>query len=179
MTILNIKGHDINSVHIRDSFDRRAQQIRNNIIKLLATIGVSEDDLNIPMENVAMKKAPASVSWYFAEHHLHYSYSAANKFVENLAIVQKVLEIEINLLIEEKKTPEDFVLEFREEHDVADKRKEARAVLGLEANELDLEVIDKAYKTLAKEHHPDRPEGDVAKFKEINTAHKILKRELQ
>jgi len=31
---------------------------------------------------------------------------------------------------------------------------------------------------LAKETHPDMPDGDTEKFKMINRAHKILKREL-
>jgi L-arabinose isomerase len=130
------------------------------------------------MENVALKKAPASVSWYFDSHHLHYSYSACSKFVENLYVVQKVLELEIVALIDGDKTVEDFVAEFREEHDIIDRRKNARELLGLEHNEIDIDVIDKAYKNLAKEHHPDRENGDVVKFKEINHAHKVLKREL-
>jgi len=179
MVTLNIKGHEIQSIHIKDSFNRRAVQISNNIISLLGTIEVSIDDIDIPMENVAMKKAPASVSWYFDNHNLHYSYSASSKFVENLAIVYKILEIEIKALMEGRKTVEEFVLEFREEHDVAEQRKKARKTLGLEEDTLDLDAIDKAYKALAKEHHPDKENGDVAKFKEINHAHKILKRELQ
>ncbi|MBS3114183.1 hypothetical protein J4448_03705 [Candidatus Woesearchaeota archaeon] len=32
---------------------------------------------------------------------------------------------------------------------------------------------------MAKKYHPDMPEGNVDKFKEINRAHKILRRELQ
>ncbi len=179
MAIINIKGHEIQSVHFKDSCDRRALQISNNLIKLLGTIEVAENDIDIPMERVAMKKAPASVSWYFDNHHLHYSYSGASKFVENLAIVYKVLELEIIALIEGEKSVEDFVFEFREEQDIVEQRKLARETLGLEPGVIDLAVIDKAYKTLAKEHHPDKDTGDVLKFKEINKAHKMLKRELQ
>jgi hypothetical protein len=179
MTMLNIKGHEIQSIQIKDSFNRRALQLQNNIFELLRVIEVGKDDIDIPMEQTAMKKAPASVSWYFDGHHLHYSYSAASKFVENLAIIYKILEIEIRALVEGRKTVEEFVLEFREEHDVAEQRKNARKTLGLEENTLDMDAIDKAYKKLAKEHHPDKETGDVTKFKEINHAHKILKRELQ
>lgn len=179
MSILNIKGHEIQSIHVKDSYDRRALQYMNSIIKLLGTIEIPEDDIDIKMENVAMKKAPASVSWYFDGHHLHYSYAASSKFVENLAIVYRILEIEIRSLMEGEKTVEEFVLEFREEHDVAEQRKDARKTLGLDHDILDMDVIDRKFKELAKEHHPDKDTGDVAKFKEINKAHKILKRELQ
>jgi hypothetical protein len=178
MTLVKIKGHEINTIVVKDSFNRRAVQFQNNIIELLNKISVVEDDIEIPMENVALKKAPASVSWYFDGHYLHYSYNACNKFVENLYVVQKVLEIEIGNLIDGEKTVEDFVFEFREEEDVADRRKDAREVLGLEHNEMNIDIIDKAYKNLAKEHHPDKEGGDVIKFKEINHAHKVLKREL-
>jgi hypothetical protein len=178
MAVVKIKGHEINTMTIKDSFNRRAVQFQNNIIQLLSKISVVEDDIDIPLESVALKKAPASVSWYFDGHHLHYSYNGCNKFVENLFVVQKVLEIEIAALIDGEKTVEDFVSEFREEHDVADRRKDAREVLGLEHDVRDMEVIDKAYKNLAKEHHPDRDGGDIVKFKEINHAHKVLKREL-
>ena len=178
MVLVKIKGHEINSIIIKDSFNRRAVQFRNNIVELLSKISVVEDDIDIPMESVALKKAPASVSWYFDGHHLHYSYSACNKFVENLYIVQKLLELEIAALIDGEQAVEDFVSEFREEHDIIDKRKDARETLGLTSDVIDIDVIDKAYKTLAKEHHPDKPNGDVVKFKEINHAHKILKREL-
>ncbi|MGV8086958.1 MAG: J domain-containing protein [Candidatus Woesearchaeota archaeon] len=178
MTLVKIKENEINTIIIKDSFNRRAIQFRNNIIILLSKISVIEDDIDIPMENVALKKAPASVSWYFDNHHLYYSYNACNKFVENLYVVQKLLELEINKLIDGEQAVEDFVEEFREEQDITDKRKDAREILGLKHDELDIGIIDKAYKNLAKEHHPDKPEGDVLKFKEINHAHKILKREL-
>jgi hypothetical protein len=178
MALIKIKGHKITTRVVKDSFNRRATQFQNNIFALLSKINVSKDGIDIPFENVAMKKAPASVSWYFEGYHLHYSYSACSKFVENLYVVQKLLELEIAALINGEKTVEDFVAEFREEHDVADRRKGARDVLGLAHDEIDISVVDKAYKDLAKEHHPDKPNGDVAKFKEINHAHKILKREL-
>ena len=68
--------------------------------------------------------------------------------------------------------------EFREDSDVEEKRTEARGFLGLKENEDNLEVIDKKYKEMAKELHPDTQNGDTEKFKELNNAHKILRREL-
>jgi len=178
MALVRIKGHDIVIPVVKDSFNRRALQFKNNICELLSKIGVVRDDIDIPWENAAFKKAPASVSWYFDGHNLHYSYDMCSKFVENLYMVQKVLEIELEALAEGDKTLDEFIAEFREEEDVVGRRKEARETLGVGPDEKDINVIDKAFKTLAKEHHPDKPNGDTAKFKEINKAHKILKREL-
>ena len=45
-------------------------------------------------------------------------------------------------------------------------------ILGV-SKEADKEEIRKAYKELAKEHHPDTG-GDAEKFKEINEAHEVL-----
>ena len=44
---------------------------------------------------------------------------------------------------------------------------------------MDLDVISKKYKVLAKKLHPDMDGGDAQRFKEINVAHKVLKRELE
>ena len=57
-------------------------------------------------------------------------------------------------------------------------RKDARKLLGIDSDSLDLELVDKKYKELAKKVHPDTPTGDTEQFKMINRAHKILKREL-
>ena len=179
MAIIKVKGYDIDAVHIRDSFDRRALQYKNRIIATLRKIGLSEDDIEIELEAVAVKNAPASASWCMDGHYLHYSYKAAKKYVENLYIVFKVIELEVNALLAEQKTPEEFISDFSEDEDVDDKRKEARAILGVAPDILDLGYIDLKYRALAKKYHPDMPEGNTEKFKEINHAHKILRRELQ
>ena len=179
MAKIKAKGHEFDAFKARDSFNRRAVQFRNNIINTLGKIGLKEDDIEIPMEASAMKKAPASASWYLDGHHLYYSYVASGKFVENLYAVSKVIELEVNALLNKKKTSAEFISEFSEDINIEDKRKEAREVLGLAHDDLDLEAINKKYKILAKEHHPDMPNGSAEKFKEINHAHKTLKRELE
>ncbi len=179
MPIVKIKGYEINTMIIRDSFQRRAVNFRNGIIKTLSKISVPEDDIDIPLESIAGKKAPATISWYVDGRHLHYSYSKSDKFVENLYIVHRVVEAHVNAFLKGEKSPEEFISEFHEEHDILDRRKEAREILGLEHDTIDMDVIDKAYKDLAKEHHPDKATGDVEKFKKINHAHKTLKRELE
>jgi curved DNA-binding protein len=46
-------------------------------------------------------------------------------------------------------------------------------ILGIPQTATD-DAIKKAYRTLAKEHHPDRTKGDDTKFKEIAEAYEIL-----
>ena len=179
MSTIKSKGHEFNAFRARDSFNRRAVQFRNNIIDTLKKIGITEDDVEIELEPSAAKKAPASASWYIDGHHMHYSHSSQGKFVDNLYAVSKVIELEVNALLNNQKTSEEFISEFSEDNDVGDRRKKAREVLGLGHDVLDMEMINQKYKTLAKEHHPDMPNGDIEKFKEINKAHKTLKRELE
>ena len=179
MTKLKIKGHEFDAVIARDSFHRRAVQYANKIIDNLRKIGLTEDDVDIPIEAVAMKNAPTSATWYFEGYHLHYSYAASGRFVDNLYVVLKVIEHKVNALLNEEITINEFIAEFSEDKDIKKQREEARELLGVDKDTTDLEIIDKKYKELAKQHHPDMPNGDVDRFKAINRAHKILRRELQ
>ena len=179
MTKLKIKGHEFTAVIAKDSFHRRAVQYRNKIIDTLRKIGLTEDDVDIEVEAAAMKKAPASATWFFEGYRMHYSYQSADRFVDNLYVVFKVIELEVNALLNETRTVNEFISEFSEDKDVKKQREEARELLGLSHDTIDLELIDKKYKELAKLHHPDMEGGNIDKFKAINRAHKILKRELQ
>ena len=173
-----IKGHEIETVNVKNAHNRRAMQMKNNIVMLLRSIGVNENDIDVPVENIAMKKARASATWYHSGHRMYYSHNMQSKYVDNLHVLLKVIEKESNLVLSEKKTFDDFITEFREEKDVEDKRKEAREFFGVAPDLNDLEIITRKYKALAKELHPDMPTGDTEKFKKLNIAHKILKREL-
>jgi len=176
--MVKIKGHEIGTIIVKNSNNRRALQFKNNIVTLLRRIGANENDIDVPLENVAIKKAKASATWYLSGHRMYYSHNSQSKFVENLQVLFKVIEIETNLVLSEKKTFEEFIADFREDSDVDDKRKEARAFFGIGHDLNDLEIINKKYKAMAKELHPDMPTGDTEKFKQLNNAHKILKREL-
>jgi uncharacterized LabA/DUF88 family protein len=178
MAIVKIKGHEFNALVIRDSANRRAQQFKNNIISNLRVFGLTEDDIEIELERVAIKRVPAKVEWYQEGQNLHYTYKAGAKYVDNLYVVSKVLELEIKAVINGEKTIEEFVREFSEDEDVEEQRLKARELIGVEPDCLDLVEINKKYKKLAKEAHPDMPNGSTERFKELNNAHKILKREL-
>ena len=176
--MVTIKGHEFRQITITNSYDRRAMQYRNKIISTLKSIGLTEDDMDIPLETRAMKKEQASVAWYMWDDHLFFSYNKCSKFVENLAMVSVVIDYFINLVNERQLTPEEFIKMFAEDEDIIKKRKEAREVLGVEEKSNDFSVIHKNFKKLSKELHPDMPAGDTERFKKINVAHKILKREL-
>lgn len=178
MTIISIRGHEIKAIPIKDSFNRRALKFKNNIISNLRSIGVADDDVIIDLEPVAIKRLPAKAVWYIDEYHSHYSYKAGNKYVDNLYIISKLIELEVKAIKEGKKTVEEFINDFSENHEVEEERIAAREYLGLDENIIDLDVINKKYKLLAKDAHPDMPNGSTEKFKALNHAHKILKREL-
>ena len=179
MATLKIKGHEFTLFHAKDSFNRRAVQFKNQIIETLRKLGVPEHHIEIELDPVAFKKAAASASWYLDDRHLYYSYNGCNKYVENLYVVSKVISLEVNAVLSEQKTVEEFISEFMEDEAIAEKRKEARKILGLADDTVDVALIDKTYKELAKEFHPDMPTGDLEKFKQLNHAHKTLKRELK
>ena len=179
MITIKVKGHEFEAYVVKDSFSRRAVQFRNNIIHSLKKLGLSENFFDVQLEPSAFKNAPASARWYFEGRNMYYSYDSCDKFVDNLYIVSKVIELEVDAVLNERKPVEDFVNAFSEEEDVEEQRKEARTALGLETDIKDLHTINQKYKALARVHHPDTATGSVEKFKAINHAHKILKRELE
>ena len=176
--MIKLKGHEFNTVTVKDSSSRRAQRFFNNIIVTLRAIGLTEDDVECDLERVAIKNVPAKISWYVDGFRLHFAYSGCNKYVENLYVVSKLIELEVEEVVAKRKTLQEFIDTFSEEDDVEEQRKAAREHLGLDADTTDLDLINKTYKKMAKAAHPDMPEGSTEKFKELNNAHKILKREL-
>lgn len=176
--MLKIKGHEIGSVIVKGASNRRAIQFQNNIISILRKIGVNENDIDIPLERMAMKKAKASATWWIADERMHYSHSMQKNYVENLYVLSRVIEIEANRVLSEENTISEFISEFKEDSDIFERRQEARQFFGCDHDETDFTLINEKYKMLSKELHPDKPTGDLEKFKQLNVAHKILKREL-
>ncbi|SFM43694.1 J domain-containing protein [Methanolobus profundi] len=176
--MVKIKGHELGSVVVKGASTRRAVQFQNNIITVLRKIGVNENDIEIPLERMAMKKTKASATWWIADERMHYSHNMQKNYVENLYVLSKVIEIEANRVLSEENTLSEFISEFREDADIYERRQEAREFFGCDYDETDFTVINEKYKTLARELHPDKPTGDTEKFKQLNVAHKILKREL-
>lgn len=178
METVKIKSHSIQVVHATNSFNRRAVQFKNKIITALEQLGVARDDIDLELDGNCGKGAKAIVTWYFDGYKLQYETASQERFIDNLGIVLKVIEKEVELVLAGKKEIEEFIAEFAENDDVHDSRKEAREFFGLEHDHKDIQEVDKKYKEMAKTLHPDMPTGDVEKFKKLNHAHKILKREL-
>ncbi len=176
--MVKIKGHEIEAPKINSSFDRKAVQIQNNIVVTLRPLGIERDHVRIPMEKIALRKAPASVSFYFNGRNLKYSYSLMPKFVENLYIIDKVLKLEVERLVSEEINADQFCREFSEDDNLSSQLVDARKLLGVSDNETDFELISKKYKDLARKYHPDMPEGNHEMFQKINAAHKLIKKEL-
>ncbi|MFT4326327.1 MAG: J domain-containing protein [Candidatus Woesearchaeota archaeon] len=178
MAEIKVKGHTIQTIAIKDSFSRRAQRFKTIIIQSLKEIGLTDDDVYIELEPVAIKKAPATAVWYLEGQRLQCDYNGCPKYVENLYVVSKIIECEIQQVLSEEKTIDEFIRDFVESYDVNEERKAARELLDVSEDETDLNIINKKYKTLAKNLHPDMESGDLEKFKALNHAHKVLKREL-
>jgi hypothetical protein len=176
--MVKIKGNEIAAPKITGSYDRKAVQIQNHIVETLRQIGIERDNVHIEMEKVAQRKAPASASWYFNGRNMKYSYALMPRFVENLYIIDKVLRLEVEKLLNEEINTDQFTREFSEDDDLNEQLLEARKILGVSADEKDFELISKKYKELAKECHPDMPDGDHVLFQKINAAHKLIKKEL-
>ncbi len=176
--MLKVKGYELEEPVFKDSFDRRAVKVQNNIFTTLKQLNIERDDANIPMEKMAQKKAKASVSFWFEGRNLKYAYSQMPRFIDNLYVIDKILEIYINQLFEKEITLDQFQREFSSDDKIDEKLAEARKNLGVDEDETDLELISKNYKSLAKKHHPDMG-GDHKMFQKINAAHKMIKKELE
>ncbi|MCH8329203.1 MAG: J domain-containing protein [Nanoarchaeota archaeon] len=173
-----IKGYEFKEIVVKNSYNRRALQYKNQIINNLKVFGLTEDDVEIPLEAIAIKKAMASAEWYQENRHLFFSYNGSSKFVENLGMVMQVIGHLTTLLTKGVITLDEFFDQFEEKKDVIEQRVNAREILGISEDSIDFETIHKNYKKLSKEFHPDMHNGDTEKFKKINVAHAILKREL-
>ena len=178
METISIKGHKFPLVLAKESFNRRALQYKNKLISSLEQLGVKRDDVELELDGYCGRNDKASVVWYHNGHRMEYKAESQEKYVDNLYIISKVIEHEVELVLTEKKPIEEFINEYSEDEDVAKERKEAREYFGLDEDHMDIEEVNAKYKELAKSLHPDTATGDVEKFKQLNHHHKILKREL-
>jgi hypothetical protein len=161
----------------KDSTFRRAQQFANKSISVLRGIGCGEDDVEVDIDRLAIRKTPATIEWWIDGHYCTYSYEGGTH-AQNMFVVYKVVSHYATQLAEDQITFDDFTREFSQDEDHKDQLTKARELLGVDAA-ADLPTITASYKKLAKSHHPDMHGGDDSFFKEINHAHKLLKKDLE
>ena len=101
MPRIKVKGAEFNFNPVRDSYNRRAQQFKNDIISTLRKLNLTEDDVEIKLETNCRIKAPAATEWYFDGYRLYYSYNLQSKYAENLYVVSKVIEFYVKAFVNE------------------------------------------------------------------------------
>lgn len=178
MVKIKVKGYEFELKTVTSGYDRKAVIYVNNIYEALKKLGLESYDVKVPTDILGNKNLPAFAEWYFDGHHLQYRYGGCNRFIDNLYVVSKVIELEVESVVNKTKTVADFIYDFTEEKDVKETRNNAREILGVDPKENNLEVINKKFKELSRELHPDMPNGDLDKFQALNKAHKLLKKEL-
>lgn len=177
--MVKVKGNEIEVPVFTNAFDRRAVQIQNRIMDTLKMLNIDRDNTDMKMERNARLKARAKVCFWFEGRNLSYSYSLCGKFIENLYVVDSVLRTEVDRLLGDVITLDEFYREFADD-DMADENlKVARKILEVSEDEEDFELISKKYKVLARKFHPDMSGGDEKKFQAINAAHKLIRKELE
>ena len=175
---MKIRGFELQIAPLRDSYIRRQVQLSNKIAQALSLLGVSSESVESSEEKFPLRPLKASVSWYIEGHYCHFSHSSQARYIDNLQVVTKIIELEVDLVVTGKKPLEQFIYDYSEKDDFEAERKKAREILEVPSDCTDFVVIDSQYKKLSKLAHPDMQTGDVDKFKLINWAHKTLKREL-
>ncbi len=180
MTTYSVKGHEIEGKITKSAYDRKVVLFANNIIEELKKLNITRDDVEIKVNVLGNKNVPAVIEFWSQGHYGRFSYSLTNRFVDNMYIIQELVKLEVAEVLSGKKQMSEFFHTFESEgnrKEISKDLDEAKKTLGLSQNEKDLEVINKAYKNLAKLHHPDAG-GDLDEFKKVNKAHKLIKKEM-
>lgn len=157
---------------------RRMQQIQNSIVATLGQLGIRADDIDF-VQGFALKKVPAQMNWYADGYFCHISCNKGNSLVDNFALILELLKQEVADVLAGALQEEEFYAKYEEDEDIYEQQRAARNYFGLESDHFDFDEVVRRYKEKSKQLHPDMPQGDVDKFKELNKYHKILKKELE
>ncbi len=180
MTTYTVKGHQIEGRITKSGYSRKAIVYENNIVNDLKKLGIVRDDIKVLTDAVGNKNIPAELEFWVKGHYCRFTYSMTKRFIDNLYIISKLVELEVKEVLEEKKDIHEFLNVFIENGDrkeIAKELIEAKKILRLDEKEEDVEVINQAYKKLARKAHPDLG-GDLETFQKINKAHKLIKKEM-
>ncbi|MBN2880828.1 J domain-containing protein [Candidatus Woesearchaeota archaeon] len=167
---------EITIPQFKDSLFRRSTALKNKIISSLKKLGVDVDGIEFSRNN-PMKTGTEHVSWYLDDRHCFVSCAKFGRTIENLYAISVVVTKKVEELINEEITFEEFIQLFtNHDTEVLDDRQKAREFFGV-TDPVDMAVVNKQYKTLAKTLHPDTDSGDHDSFQELNKWHKVLKKE--
>lgn len=176
-----VKGHEIEVKVTKSAYDRKAVLFANNIIDELKKLGITRDDVEIKTNIIGNRDVPAVIEFWGDGHYCRFSYSMTKRFIDNLYVIMELIKIEVNEVLIGRKQILEFYQTFTEDGDRKTISKDlaaAKIVLGLSEDEKNLDIINAAYKKLAKEHHPDMNGGSMEEFQKINKAHKLIKKEM-
>ncbi len=180
MNTYTVKGHEIECKVTKTGFDRKSVVFVNNIVAELKKLGIKRDDIEVKLNVIGNKNYPATLEFWADGHYLRFSYSMTKRFIDNLYIISKLIEIEVNEVLEGKKELYDFYnlfIETENRKDISNEVKQAKLTLGLSEDETDSKIITNSYRKLAREYHPDAG-GSIEDFQKVNKAHKLLKKEM-
>lgn len=180
MTVVKVKGHEIKIISISSAYDRKAVLFANNIIEELKKLNITRDDIEIKTNVLGSKNFPATLEFWSEGHYLRFSCSVGKRFIDNLYVISQLIKLEVEEVLTGKKEFEEFLHTFRADSsrkEIGNELKEAKKTLELDEDEKNVDIIDKAYKKLARAHHPDLG-GNLEEFQKINKAHKLIKKEM-
>lgn len=176
-----VKGHEIPLKITKTGCNRKAVQLVNSIVADLKLIGVVRDDIEVEIPTLANRISPAVLEFWLNRQYCRFSYSKAKRFVDNLYLISKLINLEVREVVEKRKDIHEFYSMFNESKSdmkALDKSlNEAKLLLGVEENEDDIDTINLAYKKLARKHHPDLG-GSMEEFQKVNKAHKLIRKEM-
>jgi len=180
MTKYTVKGHQIEGKVTKSAYDRKAVMFANNIIDELKKLEIPRDQIEIKTNTIGNKNFPATIEFWAGGHYLRFSYSMTKRFIDNLYIIMKLVELEVQEVLNGEKDLHNFYHTFTEDgnrKEIAKEIKQAKLDLGLNEDEQDLETIEKTYKKLARSSHPDLG-GSLEEFQKVNKAHKLIKKHM-
>jgi len=177
---VTVKGHEIDVKVTKSAYDRKAVMFENNIVETLRKLDIPRDDIKVETGILGSKNLPATVEFWSEGHYLRFSYSMAKRFIDNLYVIVELIKREVEEVLIGKTDFQEFLHRFSEDMDrkeIANELKDAKADLGLDSSETDIDKINQVYKKLARAHHPDMG-GNLEEFQKINKAHKLIKKHM-
>ena len=104
MNVFSVKGHEIKVKVTKAGYARKSVVFANNIVEELKKLNIIRDDIKIETNILGNKNLPATIEFWADGHYLRFSFSMTKRFIDNLYIIMKLVEIEVNEVLTKKKT---------------------------------------------------------------------------